>query len=190
MNRPKVIALVGMAGSGKGTCTTFISENYHVPIVHFGNMVYEEVERRGLDIVQHEREVREDMRKQEGVAVLAKRVAQKAQGFLAAGEKGVVLDGLYSWSEYKHLKSVFGEDLAIIAVVTPRSLRYERVVNRQDARRQYTKEQVERRDIEEIENLEKGGPIAMADFTVLNDSATETMLGKLNDILTSLKFAQ
>jgi dephospho-CoA kinase len=93
MNRPKIIALVGMAGSGKGTCTDFISQKYSIPIVHFGNMVYEEVERRGLDIVQFEREVREDMRKQEGPAVLAKRAATKAQEYLANGEKAVVLDG-------------------------------------------------------------------------------------------------
>lgn len=190
MNRPKIIALVGMAGSGKGTCTTFIAEKYNVPIVHFGNMVYEEVERRGLDIVQHEREVREDMRKQEGPTVLAKRAAAKAQEYLASGEKGVVLDGLYSWSEYKHLKEVFDDNIVVIAVATPRKLRYERTVNRQDSRRQYTLEQIEKRDIEEIENLEKGGPIAMADYTILNDQSTEAMLDKLNETLTSFRFAQ
>lgn len=190
MQQPKVIALVGMAGSGKGICTTFISDTYHVPVVHFGNMVYEEVERRGLDIVQHEREVREDMRHKEGPTVLAKRAANKAQEYLASGEKGVVLDGLYSWSEYKHLTEVFGDDIVIIAVVTPRKLRYERAVNRKDTRRQYTLEQIERRDFEEIENLEKGGPIAMADFTIVNDTTTEAMLNQLRDILDLLRFAK
>ncbi|MGH7158267.1 MAG: AAA family ATPase [Candidatus Saccharimonadales bacterium] len=190
MNRPKIIALVGMAGSGKGTCTDFISQTYHVPVVHFGNMVYEEVERRGLDIVQHEREVREDMRKKEGRAVLAKRAAEKAQKFLANGEKGVVLDGLYSWTEYKHLRSMFDDDLAVIAVIAPRQLRYERIVNRKDSRRSYTKEQVEKRDIEEIENLEKGGPIAMADYTITNDATSEEMLANLRTILTAIQFAE
>lgn len=190
MNQPKVIALVGMAGSGKGTCTTYIAEKYGVPIVHFGNMVYEEVERRGLDIVQHEREVREDMRKQEGPTVLAKRVGARAQDYLAEGQKGVVLDGLYSWSEYKYLRDLFGDDLAVIAVIAPRQLRYERAVNRKDARRQYTREQIEKRDIEEIENLEKGGPIAMADYTILNNTTAEAMLDSLETVLAELHFSK
>lgn len=190
MNRPKIIALVGMAGSGKGTCTTFIAENYGVPVVHFGNMVYEEVERRGLDIVQHEREVREDMRKQEGPTVLAKRAGARAKAYLSEGEKGVVLDGLYSWSEYKYLRELFGDDLAVIAVIAPRQLRYNRAVNRKDARRQYTREQIEKRDIEEIENLEKGGPIAMADYTILNDKTTDDMLRDLQAVLADLQFTK
>ncbi|HZM64257.1 MAG TPA: AAA family ATPase [Candidatus Saccharimonadales bacterium] len=186
MQHPKIIALVGMAGSGKGTCTTFISETYHIPVVHFGNMVYEEVERRGLDIVKHEREVREDMRRQEGLTVLAKRAAKRAQEFLDKGEKTVVLDGLYSWSEYKYLKEAFGDDIQVIAVVAPRKLRYARAASRQDARRKYTAEQVEKRDIEEIENLEKGGPIAMADYTILNDTTPDAMLGSLRSVLNNL----
>lgn len=172
-----------MPGSGKGTCTTYLAETYHVPIIHFGNMVYEEVQRRGLDNVRDEKFVREDMRKQDGPAVLAKHVARKAQEAIAAGASIVVLDGLYSWSEYKYLREVFGSNLTIIAVAAPRALRYRRVTERKDSYRQYTAEQVEARDIAEIENLEKGGPIAFADYTLVNDGTPEQLLAQLEDTL-------
>ncbi len=186
MKQTKVIALVGMPGSGKGTCTTHLSETYKWPLVHFGNMMYEEVARRGLDIVKDEKFVREDMRKKDGPAVLAKHVAVKAKAYLADDAEAVVLDGLYSWSEYKYLQGEFGDSLVTIAVAAPRKLRYERAAARVDAHRKYTPEQIAARDIQEIENLEKGGPIAFADYTIVNDESAETLLGKLDTIVAKL----
>ncbi|HSX32997.1 MAG TPA: AAA family ATPase [Candidatus Saccharimonadales bacterium] len=186
MQKTRIIALVGMPGSGKGTCTDYLSKKYQIPLVHFGNMVYEEVQRRGLDNVADEKFVREDMRKQEGPAVLAKRVAQKAKTLLDEGAKMVVLDGLYSWSENKYLREVFGEDLVTLAVAAPRQERYRRASMRTDSHRKYTPQQVEERDIAEIENLEKGGPIAFADYTIVNDATPEEMLAKLDAIFANL----
>lgn len=174
MNPPKVIAVVGMTGSGKGTLVDYLTETLHAPKVYFGGMVYEEVEKRGLDIVSDERMVREDMRAKEGPAVLAKRAAARAQELLASGEKIVILDGVYSWSEDKYLREVFGDEYVAIAVVGSKALRYQRVVARKDAHRQYTLKQVAKRDTQEIEGIEKGGPIAYADYYILNDDSYET----------------
>jgi len=186
-DKPKLIALVGMPGSGKGTCTDYMHETYGWPIVHFGNMVYEEVQRRGLDNVADEKFVREDMRKQEGKAVLAKHVARKVHQLAEEGAKVVVLDGLYSWSEYMYLVERFGDDLLVIAAAAPRKLRHERVINRKDAHRTYTLEQIIAREYAEIENLEKGGPIANADYTIVNEGPVDELLSKLTAILTTEK---
>lgn len=179
----KVIAFVGMPGSGKGTCTDYLARQHSWPVVHFGNMVYEEVQRRGLDNVKDEVFVREDMRKKEGVAVLAKHAARKVSDYFKKGQTVVVLDGLYSWSEYKHLEKEFGDDLLVIAITAPKKLRRQRVLDRKDAHRKYTLEQLITREVAEIENIEKGGPIAMADYTIVNDSTPESMLKKLDQIL-------
>jgi dephospho-CoA kinase len=186
--KPTLLAFVGMPGSGKGTCTDHLSQTYNLPLIHFGHMVYEEVERRGLDNVADEKFVREDMRQQEGPAVLAKRVATKAQGYIAAGAKAIVLDGLYSWTEYKYLRSVFGDALIVIAVAAPRQERYRRVLARTDAHRKYTSAaQVEEREIDEIENLEKGGPIAFADYTFTNDrEGKEHLLNQVDTLVEQL----
>lgn len=180
---PKVIAFVGMPGSGKGTCSDYLGEKYGWPIIHFGNMVYEEVQRRGLHNVKDEIFVREDMRNQEGKAVLAKHVARKAKEYFEKGEKTVVLDGLYSWSEYKYLYEQFGENLLVIAIAAPKKLRHSRVLNRKDSHREYTHEQLLEREYAEIENLEKGGPIANADYTIVNDSDVTAMTVQLEKIL-------
>lgn len=173
MNQPKVIAIVGMTGSGKGTLVDYLTETLHAPKVYFGGMVYEEVAKRGLDAVKDERAVREDMRAQEGPAVLAKRAGARAKELLESGEKLVILDGVYSWSEDKYLRETFGNDYVSVAVVGSKKLRYERVANRKDSHRQYTLEQAAERDIQEIEGIEKGGPIAYADYFILNDTSLD-----------------
>lgn len=183
MSAPTIIALVGMPGSGKGTCTEHLSKKHGWPIVHFGNMVYEEVQRRGLHNVDDEKFVRLDMRKQDGPAVLAKHVARKADELLTGGAETVVLDGLYSWSEYKYLSEKYSDDLLVIATTSPKKVRRQRVLDRKDAHRSYTLEQLVSREIDEIENLEKGGPIAYADYTLANTKNLEDLLNQLDDII-------
>jgi len=186
MQKQRVIAFVGMMGAGKGSCTDYLHETYDWPVVHFGNMIYEEVQRRGLDNVKDEKFVREDMRAKEGPAVLAKHVARKAQEYLQNGQSTVVLDGLYSWSEYKYLNETFGDNLTMIAIVAPKKLRRQRVLDRKDSHRTYTLDEVVAREIAEIENLEKGGPIAYADYYIVNDKSQPDMVAKLEKVIKQL----
>lgn len=188
MTGKKVIALVGMPGAGKGTCTDYLHAEHGLPVIHFGNMVYEEVERRGLDNIKDEIYVREDMRAQEGPAVLAKHVAKKVQKHFENGDNRVVLDGLYSWTEYKYLHSLFGDDLIVIAIAAPKHLRHRRVLDRKDSHRKYTLDQLITRELAEIENLEKGGPIANADYTIVNDEDPYKLIDRLEYVLKNIKF--
>ncbi|HET6622643.1 MAG TPA: AAA family ATPase [Candidatus Saccharimonadales bacterium] len=188
MTKPKIIAIVGMPGSGKGTTVDHLEDSYHLPKVYFGGMVYDEVKRRGLDIVMDERMVREDMRKQEGPAVLAKRAALKADEMLDDGAQAVVLDGLYSWSEDRYLREKYDDSIITIAIVNPKHIRYERVVARKDAHRPYTLEQIQLRDIEEIENIEKGGPIAFADYYLANAKNVDELKVQIDELMQQLGF--
>lgn len=186
MNSSHIIAFVGMPGSGKGICTDYMADTYDFPVIHFGNMVYDEVQKRGLDNVKDEKFVREDMRQTEGPAVMAKRVAEKTREYLAINAKAVILDGLYSWSEYKYLREQFGEQFITVAITAPRADRHHRVVNRKDTHRSYTHQQIHDREVAEIENLEKGGPIAFADYTIVNNKTVDDMLADLEKILKKL----
>ena len=49
-----------------------------------------------------------------------------------------------------------------------------------------TKKELEKRDIAEIENLAKGGPISIADYFILNNDGMEEYEKRLNDILKSI----
>ncbi|HET7629802.1 MAG TPA: AAA family ATPase [Candidatus Saccharimonadales bacterium] len=188
MTRPKIIAIIGMPGSGKGTTVEHLESSYDLPKVYFGGMVYDEVKKRGLDIVMDERMVREDMRKTEGPAVLAKRAGLRADQLLKDGAEAVVLDGLYSWSEDRYLREKYGDDIVTVAVVNPKHVRYERVVERKDAHRPYTLEQIQLRDVEEIENIEKGGPIAFADHYLANAKNIDELKAQVDDLMRQLGF--
>jgi dephospho-CoA kinase len=187
-DKPIILAFVGMPGSGKGTCVKYVTERYNAPEIYFGGMVYEEIARRGLDTVKDEKAVREDMRAQEGPAVLAIRVAQKAKEYLNQGKTRIVLDGVYSWSEDRYLNKTFGDAYITIAIAAPRELRHQRTLSRKDARRTYTLDDIKARDIAEIENLEKGGPIANANFTLLNDGDTSHLYKQLDKVLADIGF--
>ncbi len=187
MEDKKVIAFVGMPGSGKGTCTDYLAEKYHFPVIHFGTMVYEEVARRGLNNVKDEKFVREDMREMEGPTVLAKHAARKADTLFEAGNRVIILDGIYSWTEYKYLHEKYGNSLIIIATAASKDIRHRRIMERKDSHRKYTSvQQIIDREIAEIENLEKGGPIANADYTLVNNSSKEFLQQDLEVLLRDL----
>ena len=101
-------------------------------------------------------------------------------------------DGLYSWTEYKILKEKYGNNMRVLAVFAPPELRYERLEKRavsgdtQNRFRSIPKEDSKRRDYAEIENIEKGGPIAMADFTIVNTGDIEKIKSDLDKILAEL----
>jgi len=103
--------------------------------------------------------VREEIRRREGKDFVIKRVIKNIHDLINAGQNKIVLDGLYTWSEYKFLKHEFPGQVVVIAIVTPKYLRYQRMAKRIE--RPMQPHEVDQRDWSEIENLEKGGPIAI-----------------------------
>jgi dephospho-CoA kinase len=54
--------------------------------------------------------------------------------------------------------------------------------------RPLTSEQVDQRDWAEIENIEKGGPIAIADHYIINDGTVEKLHEQLDNELNHIEF--
>ncbi|HMT12344.1 MAG TPA: hypothetical protein PKA39_12060 [Ignavibacteria bacterium] len=77
------------------------------------------------------------------------------------------------WEEFKILKEKFGEAFKLLTIYTTKALRYERLLKRPF--RPLTYDESKSRDISEIEKLDKGGPIAYTDYTVMNDGTLEEM---------------
>ncbi|MDE2125172.1 MAG: AAA family ATPase [Armatimonadetes bacterium] len=170
MNR--VIAVVGMTGSGKSLLCRELARR-GCPVIYFGGIVLHEVQARGLALTpENERRVREELRAAEGMDVCAVRALPEIHELLEAN-RNVVVDGLYSFSEYRTLYAALGGRLIVAAVCSPRAMRYRRLAERPE--RPLTAAEAEARDIAEIEKIEKGGPIAMADITFLNDAGPEQM---------------
>jgi dephospho-CoA kinase len=183
---PFIITLVGMTGAGKSACVEYLEAKSY-PSVYFGGVTVSEVKRRGLELNEtNEKMVREELRATEGVDVMAKRMAEEIEHLAKAGQTHIVADGLYSWPEYKYFKERFGYNAVIVAIVAPREMRHERLENR--TIRPFTAQEAIRREYNEIENIEKGGPIANADFTIVNDGTVAQLHKKLDVLLEDIGF--
>lgn len=168
----RIIALVGMPGSGKSeVAAVFASHGF--ARIRFGDVTDEQVKQRGLVLnEQNERLVREGLRKEYGMAAYAILSLQRIENAVAKGN--VVIDGLYSWEEYKFLREKLEDKLILVEVWAPPALRYQRLSTRPV--RPLTAGQARSRDYAEIENVNKGGPIAMADHTINNTSSLEELV--------------
>ena len=184
----KILAIVGMSGSGKSVAVDYLTDKGY-PKVYFGGMIYKEMERRGIERTadgESEKHFREMIRETEGKDWVVKQVIEETKNLINAGQKKIVLDGVYSWTEYKILKHEFPGEMTVVAVVVPKALRHKRVAVRPE--RPFNATEIQERDRSEIENLEKGGPIAMADYYILNDGTVEEMEEQLQKILDKINF--
>ncbi len=182
----KIIAFVGLSGTGKTTAVEYLTEKGY-PKVYFGGIVLDEVKRRGLELTQeNEQPIREELREREGKDFVVKRIVQQIHDLVDAGQHKIVADGLYTWTEYKVLKKEFPGELSVIAVVAPRHLRKRRLAKRPV--RPLTSDQVDQRDWAEIENLEKGGPIAIADYFLHNEDDLDHFHQQIDNALEHFEF--
>ena len=176
-----IIAIVGMCGSGKSVACEYL-ESIGYKKVYFGGVTMEKLKEANLEInPQNEKMMREKLRHDLGMGAYAKVLLPRIKEL--SNSYNVVLDGLYSWEEYK----ILSEELKItlVAIITTKSIRYERLSKRDV--RPLTKEEARLRDIAEIENIEKGGPIAYADYFIMNDKKVEDFHNSLKDILNDLE---
>lgn len=174
----KIIAIVGMCGSGKSIASEYY-ESIGFKKVYFGGVTMDKIKEEGLEITPiNEKYMREKLRKQYGMAAYAIILLPKIEEYVKTSN--VILDGLYSWDELKILKEKFNDDLVVLAIIVNKQYRYERIGERNI--RSYTKEEAINRDVSEIENLAKGGPIAYADYFILNNGSKEEYINDLNKI--------
>ncbi len=184
----KLLAFVGLTGSGKSEAVNYVCEKGY-PKVYFGGVVLGAMKEAGLEWTEaNEKQFREDIRVREGKDFVVNRIIKEVHDLIDAGQRRIVADGLYTWTEYKALKHAFPGELTVVAVVAPKHLRHHRLTQRPI--RPLTIEEANSRDWAEIENLEKGGPIAIADYYLHNDSGIDALHDRINLLLNDVKFAQ
>lgn len=182
----KILAFVGLSGSGKSTAVDYFTEKGY-PKVYFGGVVLDAMTAAGLAHEEHlERSFREELRQKEGKDFIVNRIIDQIHHLATAGQHRIVADGLYTWTEYKILKKAFPGELTVVAVVAPKHLRHHRLETRPI--RPLNQQEASERDWSEIEHLEKGGPIAIADHYVMNNGSVEDFYHQLNAISELLDF--
>lgn len=178
----KIIAIVGMCGAGKSEVADFLIKK-GFEYIRLGQITLDEIKRLGLEPTEkNERPIREAFRKKHGMAAFA--ILNMGKIDKAKGD--VIIDGLYSWEEYLYFKEKL-QGIKVLAVYSSPKTRYARLENRAGKHgadkamkyRSFSKIEAAARDKAELENLHKGGPIAMADFTIINEGSKKELLENL-----------
>ena len=172
-----------MAGSGKSEAAR-VFEDHGFRKVRFGDLTDRELQKMGLEPnEENERYVRQQLRSEHGMAAYAKLNLSRIDSSLESSD--VVVDGLYSWEEYILLTEYYGGQFTTVAVWASPATRYRRLASREV--RPLTLEEAASRDRSEIENSSKGGPIAIADFVILNEASLEDMERQTERVISMLR---
>ncbi len=179
-----VLAVVGLAGAGKTETTDYLLKKTSWPKVYFGQAVLDEVQKRGLSLSEaNEKLVREEFRSQNGMAAMAVANLLAVKKFFVTSS--VIIESLYSWEESLAMEKEFGQAFKVLAIYSSFSTRAARMAKR--PQRPLSAQELESRDKSQIENLNQAGPIARADWTIVNEGSLEELFGKIDEILIKLK---
>lgn len=182
-NTRHVVAILGMPGSGKTEAIEYLESKYHFPKVYFGQIIIAEVERRGLPVNPvNERNIREELRARHGKDYYANEMIRLIDA--VPYSPLILVESLYSWTEYQTFERHYGDTFSTIAIHASPKTRHKRLTTRPV--RPLTNDEAEIRDVAQIEQLEQGGPIAMADYTVLNEGTMEEMQHALDLIIATI----
>ncbi|MDD4663039.1 MAG: AAA family ATPase [Caldisericia bacterium] len=184
----QLYCIAGMCGAGKSVVSDFFIR-HGFEYLRFGQITMDELKKRNLPInEENERLIREELRATYGMGAFALLNIEKIE--LLLKNNNVVADGLYSFAEYKILKEKMGRLCKVIAVYASPTLRYARLAERKldpsdtaGRNRPLSPEESKSRDYREIEKSDKGGPIAMADYTIINTRDLPYLYSQLEEIL-------
>lgn len=182
----KIVAFVGLTGSGKSSAVEYLTAKGY-PKVYFGGVIYQAMKEAGIErTAESETKFREEIREREGKDFVVNRIVTQIHDLINAGQHRIIADGIYTWTEYKIMKREFPGELTVVAVVAPKHLRHHRLTSRPE--RPYTLDEANQRDWSEIENLEKGGPIAIADHYIMNNGNLDHFHEQIDTELDHIKF--
>lgn len=179
----KVIAIVGMTGSGKSEAGDFFKKNGY-EVLRFGSVVDDAVKEAGLPWTPENTALyRKKLREEFGMAAMAIKMLPKVKQLLGKDKK-IALDGLYSWEEYEFLKKELS-DIVILCIYASPRVRYKRLSLRND--RPFSPKEARERDENEVVVTNKGGPIAIADYLIKNEGTKEDLNSELKKFLELLQ---
>ncbi len=174
-----LLALTGLAGSGK-TEVAGISKQYGFTVLRLGDVTEKILVQKKLPLTpENEEYVRENLRKQKGMAAFAIELVPHIEETFKTTH-AILLEGVRSWEEYEYVKKIFPSVL-LIGVWAPPQIRYQRLEKR--AVRPFTIEEAKERDVKELEHLHMGPTLALADRFVINDSTLDILQQRVDEVI-------
>lgn len=164
-----LIAATGLAGAGKSTMLRHLSTIWQGHYFYVGGIVREEVAHRGLPATpESEHQVRNLLRKEMGMAALARLAAPKLDTHLLSGVP-VLIDAICNTEEAALYRQRFGNALVVIGIEASFATRAKRLAIREG--RSMTEDQLRNRDVYELNDLRLGAVVTAADVVVRNEGS-------------------
>lgn len=177
----EILAFVGLTGSGKTVAVNYLTEKGY-PKVNFDGFIFDNNLNPDEKLTTYK-----DLISKNGKDFLALKIIGQMHDLINAGQHKIIIDGPLSWTEYKALKHEFPGCITTIAIVTSRHLRHSRLINIPN--RDIHQDDVDKQDWFEIEELEKAGPIAIANFYIKNNKDLNSLYKRLDKLLIDLDFS-
>jgi dephospho-CoA kinase len=175
----KVIAFAGMPCSGKSEAVQIAGE-MDIPVIRMGDMVWDEVKKRGLTLDEKNvGAIADQMRKSKGMDIWAKRTLSKI-----SKEKTdqIIIDGIRNIEEIDTFKKNLGKDFLIIAITASDKTRNKRFINRGREDDSLNVQDLKDRDKREL-SWGLGTVIASADIIVPNEDGMDEFKKEIRNIL-------
>jgi len=173
-----VIGLTGMPGSGKSVISN-LARDLGIPVVVMGDVVREEVARRGLDPTpENVGKIMLKIRTDFGETVIAERCLSRIESL---NSPVVLVEGIRSLEEVNFFREKFS-DFELIAVHSSPKKRFKRLRKRRRSDDSQDRDLFEKRDSREL-LVGIGSAIALADHMFVNDGKLETFKSEVKGYL-------
>ncbi len=177
----KVIAFVGMPGAGK-TEASNVARDMGIPVVVMGDVLREEVRRRGLEPTDENiGGTASELRREEGMDAIARRCIPKIEAYEGKADV-VVVDGIRGIAEVEAFKKAFDDNFTLVRIDAPFEQRLERLKGRGRSDDVGSVEWLRQRDEREL-SWGMGKAMEAADRSVTNLDPIERFKDEVRSIL-------
>lgn len=178
----RVLATVGLPGSGKGEAANVAAE-LNVPVVTMGDVIRAECRDRGLDPATDHGTVAKALREENGPAAIAERSLPLIEDELDDSD-AVLVDGVRSDVEVDAFEDAFGGDFSLVSIEAPFEVREARLAERgRDKGADEGGESLAERD-ERERGFGMDEAMARADVTIDNTDTLDAFRAKVRTLLT------
>lgn len=183
---PTVLVLAGLVGSGKTTAAAFFKKKKS-PVARMGDVTDKLLKQLGLRYCEkNEKYVRENLRKEYGQDIYAKKVIPSILA-LCKTNKLVVVDGMRNKQELDLFKKNLSNP-KIVFLDASRQVRYKRLLERR--KRPLTLSEAKERDASELKYFKLHKLRKYADYAVDNQGKLTDLYGQLREILNKITYDQ
>lgn len=178
-----VLCIVGMPGSGKTTASQIIKKKFDAFVVSTGDIIREEIKRRGLAYTKENDEKTRDWFHAGRESLFISRVCERLK---KSNKKILVVEGSRSAKEPQFIKNCLGKKPIVIALVVNFNIRYTRELKRGRFAAETKKYLQERDAVEKRLGLDK--LIKSADYKIKNARSKKELEKELARIIEKINY--